>query len=53
MHHQVGQWAQQPQLNTFLDLLLGWDLRVYLTADHGAELISLYALPGQHLSFLA
>jgi hypothetical protein len=35
MHNQVRQWAQQPYLNTLLDLLLDRGFRVYLTSDHG------------------
>jgi hypothetical protein len=35
MHNQVRQWAQQPYLNTLLDLLLDRRFRVYLTSDHG------------------
>ena len=35
MHNQVRQWAQQPYLNSLLDLLLSLDFRVYLTSDHG------------------
>jgi len=35
MQNQVRQWAQQPYLNTLLDLLLDRGFRVYLTSDHG------------------
>jgi hypothetical protein len=35
MHNQVRQWAQQPYLNTLLDLLLDRGFRIYLTSDHG------------------
>ncbi len=35
MHNQVGQWAEQPYLNTLLDLLLDRGFRIYLTSDHG------------------
>lgn len=35
MHNQVRQWAQQPYLNTLLDLLLDRGFHVYLTSDHG------------------
>ena len=35
MHNQVHQWAQQPYMNTIIDLLLNWDFHVYLTSDHG------------------
>jgi hypothetical protein len=35
MHNQVRQWAQQPYLNTLLDLLLDQGFLVYLTSDHG------------------
>jgi hypothetical protein len=35
MHNQVGQWAKQPYLSTFLDLLLDRGFRIYLTSDHG------------------
>ncbi|OGQ99000.1 MAG: alkaline phosphatase [Deltaproteobacteria bacterium RIFOXYA12_FULL_61_11] len=35
MHNQVRQWAQQPFMNTLLELLLDRGFRVYLTSDHG------------------
>jgi hypothetical protein len=35
MHNQVCQWAKQPYLSEFLDLLLNQGFRVYLTSDHG------------------
>lgn len=35
MHNQVRQWAQQPYLNTLLELLLDRGFWVYLTSDHG------------------
>jgi hypothetical protein len=35
MHNQIRQWAQQPYLNSLLDLLLARGFRVYLTSDHG------------------
>ena len=35
MHNQVRQWAQQPYLNTLIDLLLDRRFRIYLTSDHG------------------
>ena len=35
MHNQVRQWAQQPYLKTFLDLLLDHGFRIYITSDHG------------------
>jgi hypothetical protein len=35
MHNQVRQWAQQPYMNTLLDLLLDRAFRVFLTSDHG------------------
>ena len=35
MHNQVRQWANQPYLNTLLDLILDRGFRVYLTSDHG------------------
>jgi hypothetical protein len=35
MHNQVRQWAQQPYMNTLLQLLLDRGFRVYLTSDHG------------------
>lgn len=35
MHNQVGQWAKQPYLSTFLGLLLDRGFQVYLTSDHG------------------
>ena len=35
MHNQVRQWAQQPYMAAFLDLLLDRGFRVFLTSDHG------------------
>jgi hypothetical protein len=35
MHNQVHQWAQQPYLDTLIDLLLDRRFRIYLTSDHG------------------
>jgi hypothetical protein len=35
MHNQVRQWAQQPYLDSLIDLLLDRDFHVYLTSDHG------------------
>ena len=35
MHNQVRQWAQQPYMNTLLDLLLNQEFHVFLTSDHG------------------
>lgn len=35
MHNQVRQWAGQPYMANFIDLLLDNGFRVFLTSDHG------------------
>jgi len=35
MHNQVGQWARQPFMADFIDLLLNNGFRIFLTSDHG------------------
>ena len=35
MHNQVLQWAKQPYLSRFLDLLLDRGFHIHLTSDHG------------------
>jgi len=35
MHNQIRQWALQPFMTNFIDLLLNNGYRIYLTSDHG------------------